>query len=111
MSIVIAGKEMQFGGKTLILAPLNAAAVKQYREQIKAVNAAGLPDIDLVAKLAYVSLRRNHPEMTIEEVEEFIDYGNYFTVWESLLNISGLVAQVGEMVRRVQGAMTAASTV
>ncbi len=107
-AIKIPGAEMTLGGVAYVLAPLNAAAVKQYRDQIKLVFVGGLPDIELVAKLAHASLRRNYPDMTLDQVEEFIDYSNLFDVWENLLNLSGLVAQAGKMMRRVQGEMATA---
>jgi saccharopine dehydrogenase-like NADP-dependent oxidoreductase len=94
-----------------VIAPLNAAAVKQYRDEIKDVFVGGLPDIGLVAKMALASLQRNYPGMTLEMVEQMIDYQNYFDVWEALLNLSGLVAQAKEMMRRVNEQMeTTAST-
>lgn len=104
----VPGKEVDIAGRTLVIAPLNAASVKQYRDQIKQVHVGGLPDIELVAKLAHASLRRNYPSITLEDVEDMIDYGNFFDVWENLLNVTGLVAQAGNMVRRVQEQMTTA---
>ena len=101
-AVKIPGKEVQLGGKLFVLAPLNAATAKQYREQIKAVFVGAMPDIELVSALAHASLQRNYPEITAEEVDEFIDFGNLFEVWENLLNVSGLVVQAGNMVRRVQ---------
>ncbi|MET3134614.1 hypothetical protein AAKU55_004914 [Oxalobacteraceae bacterium GrIS 1.11] len=109
-ALKVPGTEMHLGGQLFVLAPLNAAAVKQYRDQIKSVFVGGLPDIELVAKLAHASLRRNYPEITLNDVEELIDYSNVFDVWETLLNLSGLVAQAGKMVRRVQAEMEAAGS-
>lgn len=105
MSVKIPGKELTIGGKALVFAPLNAAAAKQYRDQIRQVFVGSQPDIELVAKLAYESLSRNYEDMTLEEVENLIDYGNMFDVWEAVLNLSGLVVQAGNMLRRVQEAM------
>lgn len=104
----VPGKEFSLGGRVYIIAPLNAAAVKQYRDEIKAVFIGGLPDIELVSKLAYASLRRNYPTITIEAVDDILDYENYFGVWEALMNLSGLVAQAKELTRRVQEQMGAA---
>jgi len=104
----IPGKEHDLGGKTYVIAPLNAAAVKQYRDQIKAVFVGGLPDIELVAKLTLASLKRNYDDVTQEQVDDMIDYNNFFEVWETLLNLSGLVAQAGNMMRRVQEGMDTA---
>lgn len=107
-AIKIPGKEIMFGDRTLVFAPLNAAAVKQYRDQIKAVFIGGLPDMELVSKIALASLKRNYPDMTLAEVEDMLDYNNYFEIWETMLNLSGLVAQAGNMMRRVQEQMAAA---
>ena len=109
MSVIkVAGKSMTLGGHEYVMPPLNAASVKQYRDQIKAVFVGGLPDIELVAKLAHASLSRNYADITVEQVEDFIDYENMFDVWESVLNLSGLVAQAGKMAARVQEQMKAA---
>lgn len=104
----VPGKEMQLGGKDFILPPLNAAAVKQYRDQISAVFVGQLPDIELVSKLAYAALKRNYPEITAEQVDDMIDYGNMLDVWENLMNLSGLAISAGKMVRRVQQELEAA---
>lgn len=100
---------MELGGKKRILAPLNVAAVKQYRDEIKNVFVGQMPNIELVSTLAYASLKRNDPDLTQEQVDEWIDYGNLFDVWESLLNLSGLAVSAGNMVRRVQEQMEMAA--
>jgi hypothetical protein len=101
----VPGRELELAGEKYVIAPLNAAAVKRFRDQIKDVFVGGLPDIELVAQLALCSLQRNYPGMTLAKVEELIDYDNFFEVWETLLNVSGLVAQAKEMARRVQEQM------
>lgn len=108
--ISLPGKEMSLGGQQRVLAPLNAAAVKQYRDAIKNVFVGQLPDIELVSTLAYSSLKRNYPDVTQEQVDDMIDYGNLFDVWETLLNLSGLAVSAGKMVRRVQEEMEASAT-
>ena len=99
---MIPGKELELGGKKLIVAPLTAGACKQYQAEINAVKFGGMPDIDLVSRLALSSLKRNYPEMTAEDVDEMIDRGNYFTGWDAVINLSGLVEQVGELARKMQ---------
>lgn len=105
---LIPGKEITLGGQQYIVAPLNGTAIKQYRKDINAVKLGTLPDIELVIKLAHASLKRNYPEITLEQVEDIVDYGNYFTLWDALLNVSGLVVEVGNMVRGVQEKMMSA---
>lgn len=106
-AVSIPGTEISLAGKTYILAPLNVAACKQYREEIKKVFVGVVPDIELVAKMAHASLSRNHT-ITMDEVDEIIDYGNYFDVWEILLNLSGLAVSAGKMAKRVQEQIEAA---
>ncbi|MFZ6686584.1 hypothetical protein ACO0K0_02415 [Undibacterium sp. SXout11W] len=104
----IPGEPIEIGGHQWILAPLNATAVKQYGKQISEVGTTGrLPDVDLVAKLAYMSLLRNYPGIKLEYVEFNVDHGNFLKIWEVLLNVTGMVAQAGEMMRRVQEKMEA----
>lgn len=107
-AVKIPGTEITLGQRKFVLAPLNVAAVKQYREEIKAVFVGTVPDIELVAKMAHASLARNYDGITMDDVEGMIDYGNYFDVWEILLNLSGLAVSAGKMARRVQEQMEAA---
>jgi hypothetical protein len=108
--INIPGTEIMLNGAPFILAPLNVAAVKQFREQIKAVFVGSMPDIELVSTLALASLKRNYPEIKAEFVDQGVDYGNLFDIWESLLNLSGMAVSAGNMVRRVQQQMDQATT-
>jgi hypothetical protein len=101
----VPGTEIELGGKLRILAALNAATVKQFRDKIGQVFVGQVPDIELVSMLACHSLKRNEPEITQEEVDDFIDYGNVIPVWEALMNVSGLAIDAGKMARRVQEAM------
>lgn len=104
---LIPGKEVNFGSRVLVLAALNTAAVKQYREQINTVFLGQMPDIELVSKLAHASLQRNYPDMTLEQVDEIVDYSNMVEVWETIMNLAGLVVAMGKMMRRVQDEMAA----
>lgn len=104
---LIPGTEIKLGGIDRVLAPLNAATVKQYRDKIGQVFVGSIPDIEFVSTLAYHSLKRNDPDITPGQVDEMIDYGNLIPVWEALMNVSGLAVDAGKMARRVQEAMQA----
>jgi hypothetical protein len=105
VEIKVPGREMNISGRTVVFASLSLAASKQYRNEIKSMYKGGLPDQDLVAKLALASLKRNYPGMTLAEVEELLDDDNYLEVWQAVMNFTGLVKKAGEMMRRVQAAM------
>jgi hypothetical protein len=99
---------MQLGGRARILAPLSAGSFKMYREEINAAfKGGGVPDLEVVAKLAHASLKRNEPDVTLAEVEELVDFGNVVEIFEAVMNVSGLVASVGNMMRRLQAATAA----
>lgn len=108
--ILIPGVEISLGGELRILAPLNAAAIKQHRAKIGQVFVGQVPDVELVSVLAYCSLKRNYPDITQEQVDDIIDYGNLIPVWEAVMNISGLAVEAGKMERRVREAMGTAAT-
>ncbi|MEX8520073.1 MAG: hypothetical protein AB3X44_16305 [Leptothrix sp. (in: b-proteobacteria)] len=98
----VPGIELDFGGEKRVFAPINAAAFKQYREEIGSVfNGGPIPDLELVAKLALASLQRNYAEITLAQVEEALDFGNLIEVFEAVVNVSGLVASAGNMQRRL----------
>lgn len=101
----VPGKEMELGGQQRVLAPLNAATLKQFRGKINEIFVGSIPDLELVSALAYHSLKRNESNITQDEVDEMIDYGNVIQVWEALMNVSGLAVEAGKMARRVQEAM------
>jgi hypothetical protein len=105
----VPGTEITLGGKLRVLAPLNAAALKQFRDKIQQVFVGSVPDLELVSTLAFHSLKRNEPDITQDEVDEMIDFGNVIPVWESLMNLSGLAIDAGKMQRRVQEAMDQAN--
>ena len=104
---LIPGVEIILGGVPRILAPLNAAAIKQHRDKIGQVFVGQVPDVELVSVLAYCSLKRNYPDITQDMVDDIIDYGNLIPVWEAVMNISGLAVEAGKMERRVREAMGA----
>lgn len=106
----IPGKEIMLGGQPRVIAPLNAATLKVHGDKIKTIFVGQVPDLVFVSQLAYESLKRNYADITPEEVDEFIDFGNLFDVWEAILNASGLAVAAGKMVRRVQEEVEAGLT-
>lgn len=110
MAVRIPGVEIELAGEKRILAPLNAAAVKQYKEALSNAMSGAIPDIELVAQLAHASLIRNYPELTLADVEQMVDMSNMVYVLDAVTCISGLVEKVGNLVRRMQGAAQTPTT-
>ena len=105
-ALKIPGAELEVGGRKLVFAPLNAAAYKQNREAIQSslstLMAGGLAiDLAFIAQLAHLSLARNYPEITIEEVEDFVDFSNGIEIFGTVMHVSGLMASVVKMIGEV----------
>lgn len=105
-AVKVPGVELTFEGQAYVVPPLNAAAVKQYRDQLGSFFLGSVPDIDLVCKLLHAALARNYPGIPLSQVEEWVDYGNMLDVLDAVMQTSGLAAKVGELSRRIQSAMS-----
>lgn len=105
-AVKVPGVEMTFDGVVYIVPPLNAAAVKQYRAQAAAFFAGAVPDIEVVCTLLHAALSRNYESVTVDQVEQWVDYANMLSIMDTVMNTSGLAAQVGELSRRIQAAMS-----
>ena len=108
--VKIPGVEIELGGEKRIVPPLNAAAVKQYRDQVATFFAGSMPDIELVCKLLHAALLRNYPEVKLEQVEDWVDFGNMVPVMDAVMSASGLAVAVGNLARRIQQGMNPAAS-
>lgn len=110
-AVKVPGVEMQFDGQAYVVPPLNAAAVKQYRASVGDFLSGGtMPDIHIVCKLLHAAMTRNYPDLTLEQVEQWVDYGNMTDVMDTVMCIAGMVASMGNLARRIQSAMDPART-
>lgn len=91
---MIKGKEIELGGKTYIVPPLNLAMVEHFQDQL--INYTGGIDpqsVRLVAEVTHAALKRNYPELTLEEVKDVLDLGNMVEVFSAVLQVAGFVAR------------------
>jgi len=103
-AVKVPGVELVFDGTAYVVPPLNAAAIKQYRQQVAELMSDGTPDIEIVCALLQAALARNYPSVTLAQVEQWVDYSNLFEVVDAVMNVSGLVAKMGEFRRRMEAA-------
>lgn len=107
-AVKVPGVEMTFEGMSYVVPPMNAAAVEQYRDEVAVLlGGGGVPDILMIVKLLHAALSRNYPEVTVDQVKQWVDFGNMVQVLDTVMHVSGLVAAMGELNRRMQGATTA----
>jgi hypothetical protein len=88
---MIEGKKVQMGGKEWIVPPLNFRSLKAHREALMTATPASLVASGKVVDLIHEALKRNYPELTLDELEDMLDMGNALAVTEAVLGVSGLV--------------------
>lgn len=90
--VKVPGVLYDFGGRKLVLAPLNLGALRQLLEKLKSIGAeASVEQIDTVVDAVHASLKRNYPDITRDEVEnDLIDASNAEELLPIIMNRSGL---------------------
>lgn len=92
------GVWIQLGDKGYKAPPLNFKAIKKYVARFGELGAlgAGAPGVPtpdqmgLAAELLHAALIRNYPELTLDEVEENLDMGNFNAALAAVMGASGL---------------------
>lgn len=91
---MIKGRVIELGGVDYTIPPLNLAALERFQDRLEQYS-GGLDkqSVTFVIEVAHAAIKRNYPEMTVEELKELIDLGNIHTVFGAVMNVSGLVAR------------------
>jgi hypothetical protein len=95
----IPGTVMNLGGHDLVLAPLNLDGTQIVEPLLEQFNTAtGSKEVaTLAAKIVHVSLVRNYPDITEEEVLALLDLGNMQSAVLKVCSVSGMeFAKPGE---------------
>ncbi len=91
---MIKGTEVELGGTVYIVPPLNLAALERFQDRLESY-AGGIDreSVKFVVEVAHASIKRNYPDMTVDQLKELIDLGNIQEVFGAVMNVSGLVAR------------------
>lgn len=112
---LVPGIEIQLGGRTLTLAPLNFAALETLMPQITGWT-GGVDDASrsTVVDCVLASLKRNYPDITREFVLEYLDVANMLDIMAAVMDVGGLKRkgiEAGKAVAvRANGSIGASST-
>lgn len=100
---MVAGINIQLGGKDYIVPPLSFKKLRELEGDIKALAKLEGPatqytgeQLQVFLRIVQAALSRNYPDMTIEDVEEVLDLGNVRPVVAAILGVSGLEKTTGE---------------
>jgi hypothetical protein len=84
--VVLAGNSYQ-------IPPLNFCAIQALQDKMAVIQGmSGVPtpeQMRVVAEVVQMAMRRNYPEITTDEIVDMLDLGNFRTVFDALLGMSG----------------------
>lgn len=103
MAIVkVKGIPIQFAGKEYVIPPLSLGALEQLQERIAGFTGdiRSKEQVATVLDAAHAALKRNYPDVTREDVADWIDVANMADVFEAVMDISGLKRKSLEAVQQ-----------
>jgi hypothetical protein len=100
---MVPGVTVAMGGQDWIVPPLTLGQLRRLMPKVRQLTEIGAsmgePQISVLVDIVTAALKRNYPEMTTDQVENFLDLGNASAVLNAVLTGSGLKpsgAAVGE---------------
>lgn len=90
------------GGDEYQIPPLNFGAIQALQDKMKVIQGmSGVPTMEqmrVVAEVVQMAMKRNYPDITVDEIVEMLDLGNFMKVFDALLGQSGYTkSNVGEL--------------
>ena len=96
---LIPGPTIKLGSTVYTIAPLNFATLKQMTPLLDSFKALGktptTQQYDDMIKVIWLALRRNHPRITLKEVENGLDLQNIHSITTTAMGAGG-VTEKGE---------------
>jgi len=89
---MIEGIAVKIADKEYIIPPLNFAGTRKYIAAAKKLPGITDPEeqMSLMAEMVWLALRRNYPQMSIDDVEDIVDFTNVQTIMDAIVEASGL---------------------
>lgn len=92
---MIEGKKVEMGGRVFIVPPLPMKVFRTNPEWLKAIrDLSDIPDETASAAmvgLIHAAIHRNHPEVTVDELEELLDVRTALMALAAVMDMSGFV--------------------
>lgn len=89
------GVDVTLGKYTYVAPPLTLRALRMMLPKVENLSKSAVPttdDFNTISELVHVTLKRNYPDLKIEDVEDGLDMKNIFQVMSSIMTASGLEA-------------------
>lgn len=88
------GKWVLIGGEEFLVPPLSLRSVVDLEDRVQALRniEAGRPtpeQMNTVAEIVHAALARNYPSISVDDVGDMLDLGNFDAVLSAVLSIGG----------------------
>lgn len=102
------GVALSLGGEERVIPPLSLRALRKLGPEIKVIAALAegeLPteeQMSAIVKIIHEAIKRNYPDVMVEEVEDWVDLGNLGPIMQAVMSMAGLEKRLAA----VQGGAT-----
>lgn len=87
------GAWVQMGMEEYRIPPLGFGAIKELPDKLSALKGMGAvptgEQMDVVAEIVQMAMKRNYPDITVGEVFDKLDLGNFSIVFNAVLSMNG----------------------
>lgn len=80
------------GGTEYIIPPISLRTLQIMQSEIEQINQSVMDakSIDTAITVIHSALKRNYPQITLDEVGDLVDVGSMFDLFEVVMDVSGL---------------------
>jgi hypothetical protein len=98
MIVKFPGIKKTIGGTEYIVPPINLRTLQQLQSEIENFSGGELTPaaLNTAITVIHAALKRNYPEITLDEVGDLVDVGNMFELFETVMDVSGLKRKEAE---------------
>jgi len=105
------GIEKELGGKAYVIPPLSLGQVRRLQNQLeKWTGAVDDKSVAVCIETVHAALSRNYPDVTVEQVEEWLDLGNMVELMQAVMYVSGMLRKAEEEKKAQAGMSTGTSS-
>lgn len=86
------GIEFDLGGTTYVVPPLSMGDLEYMQDKLATFESFSLnaASAQVILEVAHRALRRNYPQISVDELRDLIDLGNAMDLFQAVMDISGL---------------------
>lgn len=89
---MIDGEKIDIAGQEYVIPPLNFTGLEKYLELNERLTQAPAmkEQLTIMAEMLVIALKRNYPDLTVEQAKDMLDLQNWPDICAAIANTSGL---------------------